>query len=52
VIVIGYELFLVPRFLKEHNESALVTLYVPELWPSSELFRCLPRKSSHPTVIL
>lgn len=43
VVVMGYELLLVPRFLRELCESVCTTLFVPEQWPSSELFRCLPR---------
>lgn len=43
VLIIGYHLLLVPKFLKELNEKIFVCTFVPNIWPSSELFRCLPR---------
>jgi trehalose-6-phosphate synthase len=46
VIIIGYHLFLVPKFLKELNEKIFVCTFIPQIWPSSELFRCLPRNYS------
>lgn len=45
-MVIGYHLLLVPQLLKENIENATVCTFIPHIWPSSELFRCLPRTYS------
>lgn len=39
-----YHLLLVPKMLRQLLPDALVGLFVHTPWPSSEVFRCLPRK--------
>lgn len=39
-----YHLLLVPKLLRQLLPEALVGLFVHTPWPSSEVFRCLPRR--------
>jgi trehalose-6-phosphate synthase len=43
VLIIGYHLLLVPKLLKEMDENIFICTFIPHIWPTSELFRCLPR---------
>jgi trehalose 6-phosphate synthase/phosphatase len=43
VWVLDYQLLLLPAILRAKAESMTIALYVRSPFPSSELFRCLPR---------
>lgn len=39
-----YHLLLVPKLLRQLIPEAVIGLFVHTPWPSSEVFRCLPRQ--------
>ena len=41
-----YHLLLVPKLLRQLIPEAVIGLFVHTPWPSSEVFRCLPRQSA------
>jgi trehalose 6-phosphate synthase/phosphatase len=44
VWVHDYHLMLVPQIIRDRLPNALVGFFVHTPFPSSEIFRCLPRK--------
>lgn len=42
-----YHLLLVPKLLRQLIPEAVIGLFVHTPWPSSEVFRCLPRQSAY-----
>jgi trehalose 6-phosphate synthase/phosphatase len=52
VVIIDYQLMLLPEMLRARCETATIGLYLRTPFPSSELFRCLPEAKQVLTGVL